>query len=206
VVSKKAAAADDTFDKLFENVPEKVDPFDKLFENVDKKTPDDPFDKLLTDISPHHPPTNRGLYESEDFSTDTSNQPGLFYSFSKQTEEKTPKLKRLKSNRNVRTKKPSVKNVSKPRDNLLSETLEVQIKFEGDTTPGHQPQQISSLMNLPLPSPTRGRGLTTLSVATSTPVLSSKSSVRALSSGILSFYLNTFFYLFYFQNHLQEPV
>ena len=197
VQSKQAVAVDDTFDKLFDNVPEKTDPFDKLFENVDKNAANDPFDRLLTDLTPNPTPTNHSLYHSvfstpnmsEEMTTDTSGQPGLFSSFSKQTEtEKTPKLKRLKSNRNIRTKKQSAKDfltIAKPRENILSETLAVKIVFEGDTTPDDkiQPYQASSLANLIPQSPTRGRPLATLSVATSTPVLSSKSSDRVLSSG-----------------------
>merc|ERR1719318_1346275 len=157
VQSKQAAAVDETFDKLFDNVPEKTDPFDKLFENVDKNTANDPFDRLLTNPLP----TNHSLYHSvfstpnmsEEMSTDTSNQPGLFSSFSKQPEaEKTPKLKKLKSNRNIRTKKQSAKDIltiAKPRENILSETLEVKV-FEGDTTPDSRihPYQASSLSNL----------------------------------------------------------
>jgi len=64
VQSKQAAAVDDTFDKLFDNVPEKTDPFDKLFENVDKKAANDPFDRLLTDLTPNPSPTNHSLYHS----------------------------------------------------------------------------------------------------------------------------------------------
>eukprot|EP00091_Calanus_sinicus_P021303 TRINITY_DN6236_c0_g1_i1.p1 TRINITY_DN6236_c0_g1~~TRINITY_DN6236_c0_g1_i1.p1 ORF type:complete len:144 (-),score=30.17 TRINITY_DN6236_c0_g1_i1:12-443(-) len=102
----------------------------------------------------------------------------------------TPKLKRPKSSRNFRTKKQSAKDtlaVAMPRENILSETLEVKIVFEGDTIktsdkipPNYQASSLSNLIPL---SPTRGRPLSTLSVATSTPVLSSKSSERVLSSG-----------------------
>eukprot|EP00092_Neocalanus_flemingeri_P038433 GFUD01041840.1.p1 GENE.GFUD01041840.1~~GFUD01041840.1.p1 ORF type:complete len:1113 (-),score=288.64 GFUD01041840.1:486-3824(-) len=187
-----AITADDTFDKLFDNVKEKkADPFDKLFESQASQATDT-FDRLLSDISPHPQPSRyQGLNcsefstpnESEDFSTDTSNHPGLFSSFSKpEKEEKTPKLRRIKSNRNARDKKFSARNVSKPRNNLLSETLEVQIEFEGEKWSKPQPSfgQISSLTKLSSPAP--GRALSTLSVATSTPVLTSKSSLRALSS------------------------
>ena len=194
VVSNRAAAADDTFDKLFDNVKEKVDPFDRLLGKVDE-TRSDPFDQLLSNISPpsNPPPASQGLFssvfstpnESDAFSTDTSHGPGLFSSFSKQEkEQKPPKLKRLKSNRNVMNKKPSAKDVKKTRENILSETLEVKIVFEGevDVSQGHKhaPIQVSSLTQL---SPTRGRGLSALSVATSTPVLASKSSWTALPSG-----------------------
>ena len=67
----------------------------------------------------------------------TSNQSGLFSSSKQLDTEKTPKLKRLKSNRNIRTKKQSAKDIltiAKPRENILSETLEVKIVFEGDPT------------------------------------------------------------------------
>jgi len=184
--------ADDTFDKLFDNVKKKVDPFDQLFENVHKMTTD-PFDQLLSNTSPlPRPLASQGLYssvfstpnESDVFLTDTSHEPGLFSSFSKPEKgQKSPKLKRLKSNRNVRNKKHSVRDVKKPREDILSETLEVKIIFEGDIQEGHSfiPNQVSSLTLLS-PTATRGRGLSALSVATSTPVLASKSSWTALSS------------------------
>jgi len=188
-LQSSADCPDDTFDKLFDNVPKPVDPFDKLFENREKAA--DPFDRLLTGLSPNPPPTNKVLYCSAfstpsdaEFSTDTSTQPGLFSSFTKQAEEKTPKL-RQKSHRNIRTKKQSARDIDKPRENILSETLEVRVVFEGDTSSKEKnfPSQASSLANLlPPQSPSRGRALTALSVATSTPVLSSRSSDKALSS------------------------
>ena len=194
-LQSSADCPDDTFDKLFDNAPKPVDPFDKLFENKDKAA--DPFDRLLTGLSPNPTPTNKVLYCSAfstpsdaEFSTDTSTQPGLFSSFTKQAEEKTPKL-RQKSRRNIRTKKQSAKDIVKPREKILSETLGVRVVFEGDTSPKEKnfPSQASSLANLlPPQSPARGRALTALSVATSTPVLSSRSSDKALSSGSIFCY------------------
>ena len=182
-------AADDTFDKLFDNFKEKkVDPFDQLFENVDKKKTD-PFDQLLN-LSHEPQPLYCSLFStpdlSEDISTDSSNQPGLFSSFSKQNlDVKTPVLKKLKTNRKARVKKASVREVPRYRENVLSETLEVKVVFETDRdllSAEYQPSpsQVSSLTLLPI---REGRGLSALSVATSTPVLSSKSSLRNLSSG-----------------------
>jgi len=181
-------AADDTFDKLFDNFKEKkVDPFDQLFENVDKKKTD-PFDQLLN-LSHEPQPLYCSLFStpdlSEDISTDSSNQPGLFSSFSKQNlDVKTPILKKLKTNRKARVKKASVREVPRYRENVLSETLEVKVVFETDRdllSAEYQPSpsQVSSLTLLPI---REGRGLSALSVATSTPVLSSKSSLRNLSS------------------------
>ena len=133
-----------------------------MFENTVKAA--DSFDRFLTGLTPNPPPTNKVLYSSA-FSTpsdaefSTSTQPGLFSSFTKQAEEKTPKL-RQKSHRNIRTKKQPARDIDKPRENILSETLEVRVVFEGDPSSKEEkfPSQTSSLANLlPPQSPSRGK-------------------------------------------------
>ena len=185
----------DPFDQLLENVDEtKTDPFDQLFSNTSPNKR--PLANQGLYSSEFSTPNESGVFSTDTshelglfssfskqdvFSTEISNKAGL-YSFSKQDvfskqekKQKSPKLKRLKSNRNVRrNKKHSARDV-KQKENILSETLEVKIVFEGDVDAPlghhHTPIQVSSLTQL---SPTRGRGLSALSVATSTPVLASK--------------------------------
>jgi len=177
-----SVSANDTFDKL---LPKTVDPFDNLFNNVNKKAVNSVLKDISCNVPSHQDVFFSGFSTPSDaeFSTDTTDtsyQAGLFSSFSKQVEDKTPKLKK-KSHRNVRPKKLSEKPLNKPRENILSETLSVQVVFEGDSSPRKQDPGLakvsSSLATLVAESPPflRVRTLTALSVATSTPVLASRS-------------------------------
>ena len=187
-------SADDTFDKLFEKKSKPADPFDKLFEKVNDKAIDaNPvFDRLFDDIpNPsvvHQHCYNNSVFSSPsetEVSTDNSNQAGLFSSFTK-VDNNTPKLKK-KSQRNVRTKKKPDKKEYKPRDNILSETLDVQVVFENEISPKEviRASKVSSLATIQSPVILRAKTLTALSVATSTPVLASRSSNISLSGKLL---------------------
>jgi len=189
-------SADNTFDKLIEKKSRPDDPFDKLFEKVNDKAIDVNrfftyrYDRVF-DITPNPSVIHQENYHSvfstpseTEVSKDNSNQAGLFSSFTKHVDTNTPKLKK-KSHRSVRTKKKQDKEEYKPRENILSETLAVQVVFENDISPkedvaAHQ-SKVSSLATIQSPIPLRTRTLTALSVATSTPVLTSRSSDISLS-------------------------
>ena len=186
-------SADDTFDKLIEKKSRPDDPFDKLFEKVNDKVID--VDRLFTyrfdrvcDKNTPCPSVVHSVFSSPsetEASTDNSNHVGLFSSFTK-VDTNTPKLKK-KSHKSVRTKKNLTREEceARPRDCILSETLDVQVVFENDISPNQvataQPSKVSSLATIHSPIPLRTRTLT----ATSTPVLASRSSDISLSGLLL---------------------
>ena len=187
-------SANNTFDKMIEKKSKSDDPFDKLFEKVNEKAVAVDVNRFFTyrhdhvfDITPNPSVNYNSVFSTPsetEVSTDISSQAGLFSSFSKQENKNSPKLKK-KSHRSVRTRKKPSKVEHIPRENILSETLAVQVVFENDISPKKvvdaKLRKVSSLATLQSPIPLRARTLTALSVATSTPVLTSRSSDTSLS-------------------------
>ena len=140
----------------------KDDVFDKLLSSGGKGAESANFDKLLSNVSLHEAPSNFSFSSPEE--SEKSPCLGLFSSFSKPVNE-TPKLKPIKSRKSVRAKKASVHLKVNAKTSVLSETLDVEIEFEKPPPSSGVSQPAASV------SPEVRRLVSTLSVATSTPVL-----------------------------------
>ena len=179
--ARNPSSKDDLFDKLFSDVKiqrnnstrnpsSKDDLFDKLYSSIEKRAESEKIGKLLSSGSCNG---NQQAHSNFSFSSPEESEIspclGLFTSFSKPANV-TPKLKPKKSRKCTKAKNSLAQLKVKERTNVLSETLGVEIELE--KPPSYVPEPSSSV------SPVVRPLVSTLSVATSTPVL--KHSLRVL--------------------------
>lgn len=152
------------------NPSSKDDLFDKLYSSIEKRAESENIGKLLSSGSCNG---NQQAHSNFSFSSPEESEIspclGLFTSFSKPANV-TPKLKPKKSRKCTKAKNSLAQLKVKERTNVLSETLGVEIELE--KPPSYVPEPSSSV------SPVVRPLVSTLSVATSTPVL--KHSPRVL--------------------------